>query len=670
MKRKYQDQDPARPPPQHRVVGQIRRALAEIGEPPSKVDTSLKNLADDLSTTEAQQWPPILEMVKALVLEQPHKLPLISLVFEIVNTQRSAVAQAAVEMTHDEVTAAVRNQDFKRLKAFLRFACVLTVATKDAILDLLKALAGKAVREPQSRESEQLFEVLVISCAYLSYSGTEIPQELTETLSTFCEQHEATSADDLAPFSGENAPYQPNFIIDNYVNAAKVSLESEWDTSFLPDLGKLYPRGEVTPKHRFNAVDFDEEWSFQPSERKVRTLLYIEKPPCVPDPNTLFGVVVRDIAGEIIENMDFNRKEVTRQLITLDLFLNQSLFTTPATQFDQLEELAANGQPTLKVEAIALEAVLEQMFQLPKTLFPPVYCDSILIEACVMAPQAIAPVIGKAVRFLFNNAESLDFEIFWRTVSWFAHHVSNFGFTWKWNEWVKYLALPKTHPKYVFMRELIVKQVQLSYPQRVREVLPTEFVELVPNVPEAPVFPYAGDRLAETLIDELTRDHTSKQVDDVAADIRSRAGQNNLGKEASLRDREIASVLVTCICELGNRSITHASNWISRTKGLLTEYIKDENDIIEKVLDYWKESPWIGLLVLHKFIEGEILKADTLVKYILTHKNYRLTSAGWDTLRLYIDQTKEHLDLLESEEEWEEWWNKGLKTTVNRITSS
>jgi nuclear cap-binding protein subunit 1 len=89
------------------------------------------------------------------------------------------------------------------------------------------------------------------------------------------------------------------------------------------------------------------------------------------------------------------------------------------------------------------QSILTSLFTLPQPPRKTVYYHSLLAELCRLSPSTIAPAMGKCVRKLYAGlgaetpAENpvLDAEGVRRFAEWFAIHLSNFRFHWRWNEW-------------------------------------------------------------------------------------------------------------------------------------------------------------------------------------------------------------------------------------------
>lgn len=154
----------------------------------------------------------------------------------------------------------------------------------------------------------------------------------------------------------------------------------------------------------------------------------------VPPTSNIASSLLRDSLVDTINILDYNRNATARFLIDVDCYFAENTFIKRATPFDKLRDVSPE-RSTWKPEDVAVDAVFSQLFQLPTPEHKLVYYHCVLTESCKVAPAAIAPSLGRAIRFLYRNSDKLDLDLSNRFLDWFAHHLSNFGFTWKWTEW-------------------------------------------------------------------------------------------------------------------------------------------------------------------------------------------------------------------------------------------
>lgn len=154
----------------------------------------------------------------------------------------------------------------------------------------------------------------------------------------------------------------------------------------------------------------------------------------VPSASDTAALLIRDALSDTINVLHFNRNIAAKFLIDVDCYFAPDTFVKRATAFDKLRDVAGD-KATWKPEDVIVDATFGQLLQLPAPEHKLVYYHSVLTEACKLAPAAVAPSLGRAIRFLYRNVERMDLELCQRFLDWFAHHLSNFGFTWKWTEW-------------------------------------------------------------------------------------------------------------------------------------------------------------------------------------------------------------------------------------------
>lgn len=154
----------------------------------------------------------------------------------------------------------------------------------------------------------------------------------------------------------------------------------------------------------------------------------------VPPTSNLASIVIRDTVVDTIDLLDFNRTAAAKLLIELDCFWAPGTFAKRSTTFDKLKDIP-EGDSTWKPEDMALDAIFSQIIKLPNPTHRLVYYHAVITETCKIAPGAIAPSLGRAIRFLFRHIGEMDLELGYRYMDWFAHHLSNFEFRWRWAEW-------------------------------------------------------------------------------------------------------------------------------------------------------------------------------------------------------------------------------------------
>jgi nuclear cap-binding protein subunit 1 len=203
------------------------------------------------------------------------------------------------------------------------------------------------------------------------------------------------------------------------------------------DLDGMERETTSSVKHAFPAVDVPSSVNTgtKPLLPEVYFSLFADQDiESVPSTSNIASSLLRDAIIDTINLLDVNRNMVAKFLNEIDCFWAKDTFVKRSTTFDKLRDLGP-GRPTWKPEDVTIDAVFSQIFQLPVSEHRLVYYHSLITESCKISPAAIAPTLGRAIRFLFRNIDTMDLELFYRFMDWFAHHLSNFEFRWKWTEW-------------------------------------------------------------------------------------------------------------------------------------------------------------------------------------------------------------------------------------------
>lgn len=538
------------------LISNICKDIRRIGE-----NSNLANQVDDISyilnpiVAEFEKIDKlreaILNTLYAVVLEQPQKIPNISILIFICNAKNFLVAKYVIEFFHAKAQALLdsirtdsmdteedQKKDSKKqaedagafndLKSVLKFLATLSpIIEQGSVSNVLKQLLNCAIELQNSSSersgiAEEIFYNVLISTPYLfandcSQATVDTANQVIELAQSFkiVELDPERTISILEPFDAKNSnftnnlPYKPQKII-NLILSALVNLqgpEKNWsslqDALFLnfgelvdPLINEALSNNSISnelvkhPLPQLSIPSIEELKNYRPTG--LIDNLWYEHPrllfqvynttdfETVPSIESYFGLFFKDLSFDILTNMSFNQREASIQLSILDLFCSRNLFSPPGSSVDQLSLIAkdnASGEnnpplSTWKVEDVAVESILTMIFQLPKPLHREIYYYTVLISCCRESPESIAPVFGRAIRFFYNNLETFDYELKVRYMDWMTTQISNFDFSWKWDEWVadsvKYSQL-QYHPKKNFIKNLIAKEIRLSNKARIKD---------------------------------------------------------------------------------------------------------------------------------------------------------------------------------------------------------
>jgi nuclear cap-binding protein subunit 1 len=154
----------------------------------------------------------------------------------------------------------------------------------------------------------------------------------------------------------------------------------------------------------------------------------------VPRTTDVAASLIRDAIVDTIDQMDFNREVVAKFLVDLDSYWAVGTFAKRGIAFDKFRELVGDKN-AWKSEDMVIDAIFSQLLKLPSPEHKLVYYHSLITQSCKVAPAAIAPSLGRAIRCLYRSLHIMDLELVNRFLDWFSHHLSNFEFRWRWTEW-------------------------------------------------------------------------------------------------------------------------------------------------------------------------------------------------------------------------------------------
>ena len=447
----------------------LRRGLLDIGEDdrrrPQDEAFNLARLASDNYEDEYVRET-VTSVIMKLVVEQPFKIPFVAAVVLYAHQEKKEVAANVVTKAGEHLHEFLGNGQWREVKLMLRFlACLSRVYEEDGVLPIMDELFNCAVDLQTASQDDvlgiELVKIILLTIPYLLAFASDaslqdkVAEILEKTEVVASAQHPLESLVDPYPVTGEET--ERPMACASLISLLQRQLQDEagkaWPLAciprlFDPSLKATAANGDANGETNGDSsssglIQFPTITVTSPVNPGSKTLfpelyfsLYADQDiESVPSTANIASTLLRDATVDTINILNFNRNATARFLNQIDRFWADGTFVPPATAFDKLQALAERGQPTWKSEDVTIDAIFSQIFTLPAPEHRLVYYHSLITESCRLSPGAIAPSLGRAIRFLFRGVDVMDLELAYRYMDWFAHHLSNFEFRWKWAEW-------------------------------------------------------------------------------------------------------------------------------------------------------------------------------------------------------------------------------------------
>ncbi|KAH9910091.1 MIF4G like-domain-containing protein [Xylariomycetidae sp. FL2044] len=652
-KRRYRDDDDYdRRPPRRRYDApplsvRIRKQLLSLAESPVR---RWHEEAQSVAHVVADGWEDeelrtsFLDLVPQMVVEQPLKTPFVAAVVLVVNSLKPEILDDLLARVAAATEEKVKEGDWRDVKLYLKFlACLQNCLQGDGLFPLLEELFNRAV-DLQTASSDdtigtELVKIILLTIPYIiaAAPASEWQQKAAELMDKTdviaSEPHALQVLID--PYHTEGDAESPSANM-SLIGVLQKQLQSEaangWQLTCLPRPWQM-PLEEIeqqekldnAQKHSLPNISIPEKVTAGPRPLfpEVYYSVYVNQDiESVPTVSSIASSIVRDALLDTINILHFNRNATARFLIDVDCYFAPGTFIKRATPFDRLRDMDTN-RPTWKPEDVAVDAVFSQLFQLPVPEHKLVYYHAVLTEACKIAPAAIAPSLGRAIRHTYQNLHRLDLELSYRFLDWFTHHLSNFGFMWKWIEWAEDVKLPDMHPCKAFIVGALDKEIRLSFAQRIKGTLPEPYQALIGPEKEqdTPEFKFKDDRTpfaveGRELAALLKRKAGDEEIQPVIDRIHSAALDQSIDPLVSSTD-----VFMTAVCWIGSKSLSHVLACIERTKdrlldaGAASEAARAQ--IITAVMSYWSAHPGVAISIVEKLLNYSIVTPAAVIDWAL-----------------------------------------------------
>ncbi|KAF1957449.1 hypothetical protein CC80DRAFT_443692 [Byssothecium circinans] len=582
-----------------------------------------------------------------LVVDQPFKIPFVAAVAFYANQLKPEFTVEAIKRVGDRLQEALAEGQWRDFKLLLRFlACLQPVFEEDGIFAFLGQLFDTVVDLQSANENDvvgiELVKIILLTIPYAIVSGGsrfhEKAQELlastgivagnTLPVESLIHPYDAESEDKVMGYNSVIGLLQRQLMNES---------QSGWKLSCVPKfhadaLQRKNPEEALPtapPTHIFPLFTIPSP--VNPGSKPLFPEAYFslfaqQEILTVPTVEDIAASLIRDAVVDTIDQLDFNREVVAKFLVDLDCYWSLDTFAKRGTALDKFrrDDGDGNDKISFKPEDMVIDAIFSLLLKLPTPEHKLVYYHSLITQCCKVAPAAIAPSLGRAIRTIYKSLHAMDLELSHRFLDWFSHHLSNFEFRWRWTEWLEDLKLSNLEPKKAFIIAALDKEIRLSFAKRIRSTLPEPMNPLIPqrldedNSPDfkydKPDTPYAAE--GQKLLTQLRKKATHEEVQVTIDRIHEQA------REQGIEDVLIPSTdaFVTAICRLGAKSLSHFLSCVERGRERLVN-IAQESDtarrqIMASVVEYWKDQPGIAVRIIDLLLNYTILAPITVIQWV------------------------------------------------------
>eukprot|EP00842_Homolaphlyctis_polyrhiza_P003640 jgi/Hompol1/4277/HPOL_003575-RA len=352
----------------------------------------------------------------------------------------------------------------------------------------------------------------------------------------------------------------------------------------------------------------------------------------LPHTTEISRFILDDIITDIIRIYSLNHKECSRILLNIRTHLN-------------LVHITDRGYNTVET---VIECIFSELLRLPTSQERSVYYETLIIDMCKDAPDQVPVVFGRSIKTLYSRLdapdshEGMDVEGVVRISELFAHHLSNFGYQWKWQDWISVLDKDPSSAQFVFVRETLERCIRLAYFDRIKNSVPEAFEKHSVIFPaSAPSFKFKFETSASTGDEQLfglikiLNDAISSRREAIEVERALEAIQQYAESKQSTSNQMavdgvpespqniVREALIQCVMLQGSKSFSHVLNVIERYITILQSWnstIEARMHTIQITTDFWHDNTQFIEIILDKLTNYRIVDPKTVLSWVFQTK--------------------------------------------------
>merc|ERR1739838_604132 len=332
----------------------------------------------------------------------------------------------------------------------------------------------------------------------------------------------------------------------------------------------------------------------------------------------------------------------------------------------------------LPLTYIIIEVMFGDMFRLPTPPNSIVFYTAVFIELCKLQPTNFPVVLVMAVTELFKRLSSMNITCIDRFVNWFSHHLSNFKFSWFWQDWESSLSSDLTQPQPKFVKETLERCMRLAYYKKVCDMVPQSFEVLCPVDPVIEFKYEANSKAAK----EDFIDYTTSQR--IIANIKGRANDKQMiafiestisevgpgGIEQPNYEIKRIELFTQTVLYLSKKSFSHSFTALSRYhqvfKSLTSVLERDgKKEILRSTREVWQHHPQMIPVIVDKMLRLQIVDCSSVANWIFSPEMATEFTRlyVWEIMHSTVDRMNAHS--VRKESHYAEQLEKSRQVTSN-----
>ncbi|WBW72393.1 nuclear cap-binding complex large subunit [Schizosaccharomyces osmophilus] len=642
---------PNRANPQELLGYRIKKDITFLADPRVNpvVTEDINYVAMSVSreSHEEESVSAILNCILETALSIPIKVAHLATLMMRAALKAPLLAERGVEILQSKLVFSLEQYDYYQAKIVFRLLiCLSRIYESEGVEPIFtKFLDRLGEQTAPSTFGDQLLKIVLIDIPYYCVASKHpekvaLVEDWIQRCASYVELRKPLLHQVRNPFS--NSEEYTEEELDLLYRQLVLEKDNGLQFSYLPrpweafesDLAKVSP---VISKSFEWSTSVSEEQLKSPSFRPFVEIFHTSEIRTTPETLNIASSVFRDVTVDIINHLEYNRMEAAQILTDLDVYFTYKTFALRGTPIGELPKLDAE-ESRWKVEDIITEAIFSELLT-SKSAFKPVYYHSLLTECCRVAPKILAPTFGRIIRFVFNISENLPMGTFEKFINWFSHHLSNFNFFWKWQEWVSNIELEDFHPKKVFMRETISKELELSYWSRIRDSLPEPLHQLMAPEAPKPEIPYEDEShpLHANFKEVTNHLRIHKPIEVISSALKS-VEENPTSEISGVR------FLMACAYSLGSKSLSHASNTFEKHLDVIKHFSREslltEMETIDVLFSCWRLQPSTAVIWLSKMLNYSIVSITSVFRWLLDQKDSSIWAKSWTWFLMHMSLEK------------------------------